>query len=385
LRIAIDCRFWGTKNTGLGRYTQNLVENLLKIDKKNDYILLVDPKNNLTIGQSSPGGNAEDPWQSRDNLTIAPVNVSHYSLKEQLLLPKILKKVHPDLVHFPHFNVPIFCHYPFVVTIHDLIKHYFQGTETTTRQALIYYFKYWGYKQVFFQAVTKAKKIIVPSQFVKKQILKFYSLPADKIQVVYEGVSMKQTYNLQPTTYNLKNYFLYVGNAYPHKNLDTLILAMKKLNSSSYPLHPTPYTLKIVSPRDVFYSRLQGTIKRFQAEKFVKLVGHVTDERLKKLYNQALAFISPSLMEGFGLPGLEAMANACPVICSNIATFKEIYAQAVTYFNPENIDDIVDKIKRVINFSPQQRQGIVYKGKYQAAKYSWQKCSQQTLKVYNSL
>ncbi|HUV46699.1 MAG TPA: glycosyltransferase, partial [Candidatus Bathyarchaeia archaeon] len=129
MRILIDCRFWGTKHTGLGRYTENLVTNLLKIDKKNEYILLSSSKNNIIIEQYG-------------NITVLPVNAAYYSLKEQLVLPKLIHKLKPDLIHFPHFNVPILTNFPFVVTIHDLIKHHSRGRETTTHQALFYWTKF---------------------------------------------------------------------------------------------------------------------------------------------------------------------------------------------------------------------------------------------------
>jgi len=373
LRIAIDCRFWGTKHTGLGRYTENLVLNLLEIDKVNRYFLFVS-ENNETMKQCNKA-------------TVLPLNTPHYSLKEQIIIPKILKEINPDLVHFPHFNVPILNNFPYLITIHDLIKHYSKGKETTTRNCWIYLLKYWGYKTVFTQAVGKAKKIIVPSKFVKRGLLKNYLLAEDKIEVIYEGVDNKlkaQSSKLKAKSqkskllnkYKIRRpYLLYVGNVYPHKNIRRLILAVKKINQ----------TLIIVCSRDVFYQRLQQVVKEFKAEKFVKLTGYVTDKELNVLYAQAKAFINPSLMEGFGLPGLEAMQAGCPVVCSQIPTFKEVYDQAVVYFNPKNIDDIAEKILKVINFSDKERKELIKKGKNQASKYSWQKCAQETLQLYQSM
>jgi len=373
LRIAIDCRFWGTKHTGLGRYTENLVLNLLEIDKVNRYFLFVS-ENNETMKQCNKA-------------TVLPLNTPHYSLKEQIIIPKILKEINPDLVHFPHFNVPILNNFPYLITIHDLIKHYSKGKETTTRNSWIYLLKYWGYKTVFTQAVGKAKKIIVPSKFVKRGLLKNYLLAEDKIEVIYEGVDNKlkaQSSKLKAKSqkskllnkYKIRRpYLLYVGNVYPHKNIRRLILAVKKINQ----------TLIIVCSRDVFYQRLQQVVKEFKAEKFVKLTGYVTDKELNVLYAQAKAFINPSLMEGFGLPGLEAMQAGCPVVCSQIPTFKEVYDQAVVYFNPKNIDDIAEKILKVINFSDKERKELIKKGKNQASKYSWQKCAQETLQLYQSM
>ena len=112
--------------------------------------------------------------------------------------------------------------------------------------------------------------------------------------------------------------------------------------------------------------------------------GFVKDGDLSFIYSQAEAFVSPSLMEGFGLPGIEAMSSKCPVICSNISVFKEIYKNAAIYFNPEDLESIRDKILDVLNFSSQQRQEIIKKGIVQAQQYSWENCALNTLKVYES-
>lgn len=371
MKIAIDCRFWGPKDTGLGRYTQNLVENLLAIDKKNQYILLTQ---------------AKFPISSKIlNFKFQIIDINHYSLKEQLVLPFLFRKIKPDLIHFPHFNAPFFSNFPYVVTIHDLIKHYSKGLETTTRHPLIYAFKYLGYKQIFYQTVKRAKKIIVPSFQVKKQLLKEYNLNSKKVVVIYEGVENKfkisniknQISNKILENYKIKRpYIVYTGNAYPHKNLRRLILAIKSINQSS------SINLVIVCGRDVFWQRLKKTISEFKASRFVSLVGFVSDEDLGVIYNQAKAFVSPSLMEGFGLPGLEAMKAGCPIAVSNIPVFKEIYAKAAIYFSPENVEDMKEKIMKILTLSNKSREKLIAIARKQAEKYSWQKCAQETLKIY---
>lgn len=382
MKIVIDCRFWGPKHTGLGRYTQNLVENLLAIDKKNHYFLLFRRKdiNDLSIKQD-------------DNLTVVPINIPHYSLKEQLLMPFLLQKIKPDLVHFPHFNVPIFWSGKYIVTIHDLIKHYSKGMETTTRQPWVYLFKYKGYRQVFSRAVKRAEKIIVPSNWVKRQLIKQYQISDEKIVTTYEGVDLKfksKDKKLEKEEEILrkhglkKPFIIYTGNLYPHKNLRRLILAIKSVNQSSSTNQALCLNLVVVCARDVFWQRLKKTIREFKTHSFVFLPGFISDQDLKVIYSQAKAFVSPSLMEGFGLPGLEAMASDCPVVCSNISVFKEIYAKAALYFNPKDINDIKEKIIKLMNLSPQERQKTIKRGKRQAEKYSWRECAQQTSKIYES-
>ncbi len=157
MKIGIDCRIYGSKHTGIGRYVQNLVENLLEIDKHNEYVLFVNKD-----------------FQSQFlalKVKIVPVDIPHYSLKEQIILPRIIKKEKLDLVHFPHFNVPMFYSGKYVVTIHDLIKHLSKGPSTTTHKGSVYWLKYLGYKIVFKQTIKRADKIITPSNFVKNEII----------------------------------------------------------------------------------------------------------------------------------------------------------------------------------------------------------------------
>ncbi len=153
MKIVIDARFWGPRHTGLGVYTTHLVEELIRIDHKNDYTLLVRQKINLAVKQFI-------------------VNADPYTIREQILLPIVLYQLSPDLVHFPSINVPVLYFKKFVVTVHDLIKHDSRGTSTTTKDPIFYWFKYVLYRFVFWWAVSFAKKIIVPSMAVKDQLNK---------------------------------------------------------------------------------------------------------------------------------------------------------------------------------------------------------------------
>ncbi len=363
MKIGIDCRIYGPKHTGIGRYVKNLVENLLKLDSTNQYVLFV----NQDFEEEALKKNFA-------NLKIVLVNLPHYSLKEQLFFPSLIKKEKIDFMHFPHFNVPIFYKNDYVVTIHDLIKHQSKGTATTTRSPVFYWFKYLGYKLVFDQAVKKAKKIITPSLYVKEQIIKQYKIEPNKIKVTYEGVDSRLVDKGKPKSPIKVNkpYFLYVGSVYPHKNIEKLIEAVKETNRR----------LVIVCARNVFSQRLNNFIVHHEAEKLVTLTGFVTDDQLADLYKQALAFIFPTLSEGFGLPGLEAMSLGCPVLCSDIAVLKEVYGEAAWYFNPNNVSQIAQEI---IKFEKSDKKNVmVEKGLETVKKYSWQKTAQETLSVYEN-
>lgn len=175
MRIVIDARFYGLENAGLGRYTINLIRELALRDTKNNYFLLLRKKhfNQLKLP---------------DNWIQILADFGHYSLTEQIKLPGVISALKPDLVHFLHFNVPVFYRGPYVVTIHDLLMHKQKGLAATTLPAAKYFLKRLAYKTVFARAVKNAQKIIVPSLTVKKELIDYYNLSPDKIQVIYEGI-----------------------------------------------------------------------------------------------------------------------------------------------------------------------------------------------------
>jgi glycosyltransferase involved in cell wall biosynthesis len=356
MRIVIDCRMYGLENAGIGRYIINLINQIEKIDQKNEYYLLLRKKYFLDLIFRNP----------KFHKILA--DYSHYSLKEQIFLPIQLFKLKPDLVHFPHFNIPLLYFGKFVVTIHDLIKHTSKGMATTTRSPWLYWLKYFGYKVIFGYAVRRSLSILVPSQFIKKNLIDGYRLEGDKIFVTYEGVS-KSPNNSKIEVINkyriIKPYLLYVGNLYPHKNIDRLIEAVRIVDQNS------SIELVIVCSRNVFWERLKG-------KDHVKSLGFVPDEELKILYSQAKAFVFPTLSEGFGLPGLEAMETGCPVICSDIPMLREIYGDAAIYFNPLDINDIAKKI----DTDPKGLDLVREKGYNQVTKYSWEKMAKETLNIY---
>lgn len=174
MRIVIDARFYGPKDTGIGRYTQKLVENLANIDLKNEYLILLRK------------GDYEELIFPK-NWTKIFADFKHYTFEEQLKMPLLLLKLRPDLVHFPHFNVPIFYFGKYVVTIHDLIMHKFAGGEATTRGFPKYQIWRIGYYIAFAKAIYGSKKIIVPSNAVKSEIIEYYKINPRKVEVAYEG------------------------------------------------------------------------------------------------------------------------------------------------------------------------------------------------------
>lgn len=352
--IVIDARFWGPSHTGLGRYTQSLISEFK--NKNFKFTLLVNKKPDTKF-------------------KIILLKAKPYSLAEQIEIPKILNQLKPDLVHFLHFNAPLFYQKPFVVTIHDLIKHHSSGLSTTTKSILTYPLKRFAYYRVIAHALQKSKAILVPSNWVKKDILNHYQLSLSKIFTIYEAAN-RQYFKSDKSNLTAPKfpYLIYIGNAYPHKNLNHLIQAVKL----------TGLKLIIVTGKNIFYHRLRKQIRKENAQNFVKIKGFSSDKDLKILLNHSLGYITASLLEGFGLPGLEAMAAGTLVLASNKASMPEIYGQHAIYFNPENIKDIVKKINFVLNLQPAIRQDRIKQAKKHAATYSWEKTAKETIKIYES-
>jgi len=174
VKILVDARLYGLENTGIGRYTINFLNELQKLDIKNNYIILLREKYYHLL-------------KFPENFEKALADIPHYSLKEQIQIPKIIKKYNPDLVHFLHFNVPISFDRKFIVTIHDMTMHY-QKVDSSNLPLPFYFIKHTFYKKVFKHAVLKSKKIIVPSQFVKDQVVDHFKIKKEKVKVTYEGI-----------------------------------------------------------------------------------------------------------------------------------------------------------------------------------------------------
>lgn len=172
MKILIDARLYGPKHTGIGVYTKNLIENLAKIDRKNQYVIFLRKD---TI----------DKVFLPENFEKVEAEFGHFSFSEQIRLPFLIRKYNPDLVHFPFFNVPIFYFGKFIVTIHDLIMHR-RGLDATTRAIPIYFIWKLAYHIAFAKAVYTSSKIIVPSYAVKAEVTDYYHINEDKIAVTYE-------------------------------------------------------------------------------------------------------------------------------------------------------------------------------------------------------
>ncbi|MBU0613339.1 glycosyltransferase family 4 protein [Patescibacteria group bacterium] len=370
MRIGIDARFYGPTRTGPGRYTQKLVDYLQEIDDENEYVVFLRKDN----------WNEFQPKNNHFRKVLA--DYRWYSLTEQLFLPWKIKKEKVDLMHFPHFNIPIFYPGKFIVTIHDLIITHFPTRRATKLGPLLYKAKQIGYKIVIWLAAKKAKRIITVSQFSKQEIVKHFKLKDEKVVVTYEACDPPKQVggtftNIAERFKITKPYLLYVGNTYPHKNLERLVYAFRKLRNEE----KIDVQLVLVGKRDYFSERLEILVNEQGMKRDVIFPGFVKDEELPLFYRSALLYVFPSSIEGFGLPPLEAMSYDLPVVSSNAPCMPEILGEAAKYFHPDEISDIVQVVKQVIQ-DKQMRENLREKGREHIKKFSWRKMVEKTHSIY---
>ncbi|MEK7502351.1 MAG: glycosyltransferase family 1 protein [Patescibacteria group bacterium] len=368
MKIGIDARL--IRETGVGRYTSNLIKYLQRIDHKNDYVLFVRSQD---LDEIKKWSMENGQWK------MVAIDIPWHSIKEQVQFTEILNREKLDLVHFPYFSVPISYNRPFVITIHDLILHHYPTGKASTLPFPFYVLKVIGYKYLIRKASENAKKIIAVSKSTKDEIIDHLKIPQDKIKVIYEGVDDKITNqesriasDQRPKT---KDYFLFVGNVYPHKNAERMIKAFNIF------LQYFPQTLLIiVGKEDFFYKRLRETVNKMDLGKKIIFYGRASDEELGVLYENAIAVVVPSLMEGFGLPALEAMANKCLVLASSIPSLKEVCREDAIYFDPYDIEDMAEKMKAAYQKDFDQK--IIEKGFERTKDFSFRKMAKETLKIY---
>lgn len=384
MRIGIDARFYGSLGKGLGRYTEKLIEQLERIDDGNEYVIFLRPENFSEYAPRSP----------RFRKVMA--RYAWYGLAEQTLFVWLLYRSSLDLVHFPHFNVPLLYRRPFLVTIHDLILVHYPTLRNTTRLAMVYWIKFFVYRYVIASAITRSRHIITVSHFTANDIITTYPQARGKMSVTYEAADdycqlatrqeeerLFRQLGLLPRDITQKNgysfhdilqpYFLYVGNAYPHKNLSVLFSVAR-----AFPTH----LFILVGKEDYFYSRLKEEAKRQHADNVI-FAGFLTDKELSLLYRFARAYLFPSLYEGFGLPPLEAMVHGTPVVSSDRGSLPEILGDAALYFDPTNPESLRARL-RELGENVALRDVLKERGYARGTRYSFRTMAIETHRLYQT-
>lgn len=359
--IAIDARLI---NTSTGRYIERLLYYLEKIDTTNQYTVLVRDKD-------------ETFWTpTNDNFQVMVADYDSYSFAEQIGYKRLLGNLRPDLVHFCMPEQPVLYRRRSVTTIHDLIL---LNTYNSDKNWLVFRSKQLVGQFVFRWVARKSRFILSPTEYVKKSIIKTLRAPENRVITTFEAADVVSSKPEPFLPIGNREYIMYVGSQSDYKNTKRLILAHQKLLSS----HPDLELLLVgrtsgVSGKAALNNK---SWSEKQNHKNITFTGFVPDEQLAWLYANTSAYIFPSLMEGFGLPGLEAMVSGAPVVSSNATCLPEVYGDAAEYFDPTSVDDMAAAIERVIG-DEKLRKKLIKAGAVQAKKYSWRRMAEQTHQVY---
>lgn len=366
MNIGIDARL--IDETGVGRYIRNLIENLSRIDKKNTYCIFLRAKSYETFVTPN----------SRWEKVLA--DVPWHGVREQIAMLGIFARQRLDLLHIPYHNPPIFYGGRMVITIHDLtIVHHATGKATTLPLPL-YWGKRLGYWLELWVGLKNAHAIIAVSQSTKREIIDHFHVSPEKVSVTYEGVDdhIRTAAGGRPKRIIDDPYLLYVGNAYPHKNLETLVDAFKTFLLT----HPSSQMkLVLVGREDYFYRLLKADAHKKGLSSAITFFGSANDEQLAALYSHAQAFVFPSLMEGFGLPALEALALGCRVLVSDIPVFHEILGSYATYIDPLHAPVMAKSLARVVVDDIPSAAELAERRAF-IGSYSWERMAKETLDIY---
>jgi len=379
MNIGIDVNCLIFEKAGFGRYTYNLVKNLLKIDKRNHYFLYgsfirkkKERKKILTdLVKKVEAKNVTIriiplPASWKEFLTGLPISLKMF-IRDPL-----------DVYFAPHFaGIPKKGFDNMAVAIHDLVFQKFP--EHRGRYLSNYYLKRTKI------AIKQAKVIIAPSDSTKKDLQQYFKLGNKKIIVIPEAVTenFKVCKNKKLIKEKTNKYIpldtkflLSVGTLEPRKNLSLIIKAFALLPNNL----KQEYKIVFTGGEGWNNKILRETIKNYNLESKVIFTGFADEADLPYIYNRASIFIYPSLYEGFGLPPLEAMACGTPVIASNCSSLPEVVESAGILINPKNEEELARSIKKIL-LSPRLAKKLSLYGLKQAKKFSWERAARKTLKV----
>lgn len=362
VRLTFDARVW---KTGIGTYTLNLLAAIRGADP------------DLYVTSITTAGGVPVLSARSDETRI--VDIPIYTAREQLSILAAARGC--DLLHIPHYNIPVLYRGPLVVTIHD-VAHLRLSPYRNSFKSRLYA------RPMLKAAATKASRVVAVSQCAKREIAESLGIPTEKIEVIYHGVSpvyrpMQKSEASQRISAEhkiFKPYFLYVGNLKPHKNLALLFRALANLRCRGRLNH-----LLVLAGDD---PRCRQSVLEMAARLGLgDVVIHIpwaSEDLLPYLYSAADLAIVPSLSESFGLPLVEAMASGTPVISSCAAALPEIGGDAVVYFDPHNVEELTAAIERVLESSSLQDE-LKAKGLRQAAKFTWEECARKHVEVYRNV
>ncbi len=372
------------KRTGVENYSYQVILNLAKIDRKNHYIVYLDPRVNKVD---------ESKWPENFQFKVLkyPLMWTQVGLGLQTFKDKL------DILFIPSHTLPLIRRpgLKTVVTVHDLGSEYLPQTHQLKQRL------YLGLMQKF--QLKTATKILAVSLSTRQDLISRIGLEPKKITVIYEGYDQKLFKRVRTDLlinrlkrFDLvyEKYFLFLGTVQPRKNLERLIQAFAKYSSGevskllSNTVRSSHYVsngikLAIVGKKGWLSDPIYELPKKLGVEDRVRFLGYVGEPDLPILYSGALGLLYPSLFEGFGLPILEAQACGCPVLTSNLSSMPEVVDKSAVLVDPYNINDIVEGIRKMDN--RKRRVELIKAGYENIKRFSWEKCARETLKVLENL
>ncbi len=360
MRIVIDARIISSST---GRYAESLLDNLQKLDTPHTYTVLV-LKKDLNF------------WKpSKSNFRVIEADFPNYSFKEQLNFAMLLYRLKPDLVHFCMPQQPLLYFGKRVTTVHDLTLVKYDNVDMNP---LLYKIR----KNIFIgllrNVIWRSEMIVTPSNFVRKEIIDFSSEKhASRIKTTHlawdEAVAEPEEIKI------LKNkpFIFFVGNAFPYKNLNTIVDAFSEVSKDMSDLQ-----LVFAGKKDYFYDVVEAHAKKRGVQSKTHILGFIPEGEKRWLFQNGQAYIIASYSEGFHIPGLEAMAEECPVISSNATCLPEVYDNAALYFNPSDSGELASAITKLIN-NKNERSALIKRGNKRLKDFSWLKMAKETLSAYD--
>lgn len=384
MKIALDGQPLLNQNkTGIAYYEDGLLKHLLK-----EY-----PQDEYGIDIFTKGRNQEKQKIISDysvKLKIQECNWFSGKLYRMftLLLPLPYRwffREERDITHFCNYVIPFGVRGKKVVTVHDLAFHEYPDTIRWRTMLML--------KRNLRCSLKRADAVVTDSEFTRKEILRYYNVPAEKLYVVPCGVDtniycretdagklvcVKRKYGISGA------YFLYLGTLEPRKNLSGLIRAYKIFRERVKDQKTEIPQMVIAGGKGWMYEQIFQTVKELSLEDKVIFTGYVDEEEKPILMGGALAFCFPSFYEGFGMPPIEAMACGTPVLTSNTSSLAEVTDEAALQVDPYDLEEMAESLERLYNDGG-LRNELREKGWERAGKYSWQNAVEALHQTYESI
>ena len=372
MKIAIEAqRIFRANKHGMDFVALETIRELQKLDTTNKYFILVSPGPDHCL-------------QETPNIHIIEINCPTYPLWEQIALPRVLKKIKPDILLCTSNTAPLYCSVPLILTLHDII---FLEPRKDSNKSLYQNMGRYYRRLIVPHILSHCKKIITVSNYERNHILETLKLPQEQIAAVYNGynkhfrmIDRKEIPSIVKKYTNVENYIFFLGNTDPKKNVPRTLKAYSLYLQYSNQKRP----LLIA---DLKEDVLDEILKKLQIEHIklhIHCTGYVPNSDLPYLYNGAYIFLYTSLRESFGIPILEAMACGTPVITSNTSSMPEIAGEQAILVNPYKEENIMEKLLLLESDTHLYQQQVIY-GLQRIKTFSWENTAKKLLSIYSSL